>query len=811
MAARLIPFRVGARLATLSEESKQLLNACPACETVIDVTECAPYSKIACPDCDETIRVRRQFDHYVINAEIGEGGMSRVFRATDPSLRRQVALKILLDRFSQDDERVAQFEKEARLTASFSHPNVVKLYSVGRDQGYYFLVMEIIENGSLDELILREGRTTERQALTWVQETALGLQAAHQNGLIHRDIKPGNILLSQDRTAKLVDFGLALMFGRDRDESCEIWATPYYVPPENLRREGEDLRSDIYSLGGTLYHLLVGKPPIDVKTGSFQELIDLKAKPINMRADAPRLSPATFALVERMMAYAPSDRHGDYESLIAEIDACLDNLSSSKQVAGTGARERFLAKQRAIRKRKQRRSKITLGVLASFILAVASVWGLQLLQNTKPSSDSNGGGFIVEEDSSNPKASAAYLEGRAALLSGDFDHAASQFQQAHQAPGVSTSLQGWSLFNDGVAQLLRGNSNAAHDAFARLGLQESFAQTRLDGFFQQVCGWMTSEDIVPKAVAETVQPGFCQSIALLAYGLHDWELAAFDDAAAHFARFQEIDPGAEFDWIKDYRVLIQGHQKDLALLREITAINDLADLTAIVQKQGELKRIIDLVSTRKVQDLLTERLITLNTREAELENVAKLANAAKEKRLGRAELSKIASIAESLNQLGTELKFSEALRQMAKQTRDFKSKCGLQTIDDHRYVWTTAQDFMASLLGLKGTIRSSRRGDVNGEVLSIDATALKIKQTSGATMALSLSDVSAESLARLALHALKNTRDSNRYYQLQEQLVMFAYCTDLRQLCSSQADILAYQNRLFRDRWQRLQLPTTKP
>ncbi len=161
--------------------------------------------------------VRQFFRHYEIQEEIGRGGMSRVFRAHDPSLDRQVALKVLLERYNQDDERVQQFEKEAHITASFTHPNVVKVYAVGRELRDLVIVMELVENGSLDELIAQQGKVTESQALTWGLETAHGLQAAYQNGLIHRDVKPGNILLAKDRSAKLVDFGLALMFQRETD------------------------------------------------------------------------------------------------------------------------------------------------------------------------------------------------------------------------------------------------------------------------------------------------------------------------------------------------------------------------------------------------------------------------------------------------------------------------------------------------------------------------------------------------------------------------------------------------------------------
>ncbi len=806
-------------MAALSSESKQLLNACPACETVIDVTECAPYSKIACPNCNEAMRVRREFGHYEINAKIGEGGMSRVFRATDPSLNRQVALKILLDQFSQDDERIAQFEKEARLTASFSHPNVVKLYSVGHDQGYFFLVMELIEHGSLDELITAEGKTTERQALTWAQETALGLQAAFQNGLIHRDIKPGNILLSRNRSAKLVDFGLALMFERDRDGSDDIWATPYYVPPEKLRRETEDLRSDIYSLGGTLYHLLVGKPPIEVKTGTFEELTRLKAKRMPLQATAPLLSPGTWALVDRMMAYEPNQRHPDYESLLADIDACLDGLTSSGQIAGTGAHERFLAKQRAMRARAQRRWKIAFGVIASIGSAAACLWGLQFLQSTNPShppkTSTTNGGFEVEEDSGNQAVSETFLEGRSALLAGNYNLAATHFQSVYRAEGVSSSIKGWSTFNNGIAQLMQGNRDGADDAFTLLGLQEEFDQTRLDGFFQQVSGWMRGDDVIPDTVAETVQPGFCQSIALLAYGLKNWELGAFDHASVHFARFQEVDPDTDFDWIKEYRGLIKDHQADLTLLETGFDASAISDVNLIARKRDDMNRVIEQASTPKAKDALTKRFLALKQRETELQSKANAANAAKEDRLGRAELSKLRTVLLAIKPLGPKLEFAEALRQLGRQTQGFESTRGLQAASDHLWMWQTAHDFASNLSGHQGNLRTRQGREVNGEVVSVQSSGLTVKNPRGITTTLAMSDLAPGSLARFARQVLEGTRDSNLYYQRQEQLVLFAHCAGLRQLSTIEAKTLAYENQPFRDRWQRLQSLThhtsTKP
>ena len=136
-------------------ETESTMNACPSCGEVIDVSACPPYSKVLCPACNTAIRVRTEFHHFSLKKQLGEGGMSRVFMANDTTLNRQVALKILNPDFSNDPKRCAQFEREARITAAISHPNVVKVFSVGHDQGHFFIAMELVPGGSPGEAQLK--------------------------------------------------------------------------------------------------------------------------------------------------------------------------------------------------------------------------------------------------------------------------------------------------------------------------------------------------------------------------------------------------------------------------------------------------------------------------------------------------------------------------------------------------------------------------------------------------------------------------------------------------------------------------------
>jgi serine/threonine protein kinase len=214
------------------ESASSFLSICPVCQNPIDVSALEPFSKIACPHCGQLVRVRRNFDHFKIIKQIGEGGMSRVFEAEDETLGRRVALKILNRQFSRDAARVESFKREALVTARISHLNVIKLYSTGEDHGYFYIAMELVGGGSLEQRIKNQGRLPEEDVLRIGLEVAEGLRAAQKDGLLHRDVKPANILFTDTGTAKVVDFGLAIFVDAQDEADTDMWATPFYVSPE---------------------------------------------------------------------------------------------------------------------------------------------------------------------------------------------------------------------------------------------------------------------------------------------------------------------------------------------------------------------------------------------------------------------------------------------------------------------------------------------------------------------------------------------------------------------------------------------------
>jgi serine/threonine protein kinase len=294
---------------------------CWICGAALDAGGYEPLVRVVCRNCGQKNLLQRTFDHFVPVETLGAGGMGTVYKARDTQLERFVALKLLHKDLSGVADNDAQLQQEARVAASVNHPNVVQIFSLGMDHGQFYVVMELIDHGSLDDLIESQGRVPEHQMLDIGIQIARGLRAAHRKGLIHRDVKPANILFVDEQAAKIGDFGLAAFATQDPHSDSVIWGTPPYVAPERLCNQPEDVRSDIYSLGATLFHAVAGKPPIDSSTNSATELRELKQHPAELRSIAPDVSTPTARVLQRMIAPDPKQRFSFYDELLAELDA----------------------------------------------------------------------------------------------------------------------------------------------------------------------------------------------------------------------------------------------------------------------------------------------------------------------------------------------------------------------------------------------------------------------------------------------------------------------------------------------------------
>ena len=251
---------------------------------------------------------QRHIGRYQIVEEIASGGQATVYRARDADLERVVALKVLHPHLSADPQYLERFLREARMAASLNHPNVVIIYEVGRD-GQHFIAMELLPQ-SLHSLIHAEGSLPVDRAMDICRQTALGLQSAHEQGIIHRDIKPQNILLGSDGTAKVTDFGIA----RAADLSTMtrtgmLMGTPHYMSPEQAKGGRVDTRTDVYSMGCVLYQMLMGEVPFkaDTPLAVIRQHIEERPRPVrSVRSEVPA---AVERVVARCMEKDPGRRY----------------------------------------------------------------------------------------------------------------------------------------------------------------------------------------------------------------------------------------------------------------------------------------------------------------------------------------------------------------------------------------------------------------------------------------------------------------------------------------------------------------------
>jgi eukaryotic-like serine/threonine-protein kinase len=272
--------------------------------------------------------VGQAFGNYQLERELGQGGMGTVYLAQDSGLHRQVALKILRSDLGDDPSFAKKFLEEVEVTASLAHPNIIRVFTLGEQDGRLYLVMEHLDQPSLENRMENQTKVTERDVLEIGLGIASALQFAHEEtGLIHRDIKPGNILFGRGNIPKLADFGLAAGARSAQGQQDEIWGTPYYVSPERLLREPEDIRSDIYSLGATLFHAIAGRPPFEAETAEEVAKRHISDRPPPLRSLCPEAQEQTVLTLDKCLAKKTDNRWASYTELISQLADALRRLS----------------------------------------------------------------------------------------------------------------------------------------------------------------------------------------------------------------------------------------------------------------------------------------------------------------------------------------------------------------------------------------------------------------------------------------------------------------------------------------------------
>ena len=272
--------------------------------------------------------VGQAFGNYQLERELGQGGMGTVYLAQDSGLHRQVALKILRSDLGDDPSFAKKFLEEVEVTASLAHPNIIRVFTLGEQDGRLYLVMEHLDQPSLENRMENLAKVSERDVLEIGLGIASALQFAHEEtGLIHRDIKPGNILFGRGNIPKLADFGLAAGARSAQGQQDEIWGTPYYVSPERLLREPEDIRSDIYSLGATLFHAIAGRPPFEAETAEDVAKRHISDRPPPLRSLCPEAQEQTVLTLDKCLAKKTDNRWASYTELISQLADALRRLS----------------------------------------------------------------------------------------------------------------------------------------------------------------------------------------------------------------------------------------------------------------------------------------------------------------------------------------------------------------------------------------------------------------------------------------------------------------------------------------------------
>ncbi len=572
---------------------EETIDYCSVCKQPMDVSALAPFSNVECPSCSEHTRVKLKFGPYVLTRRHAAGGMSMVFAAHDETLNRDVAVKILSEEYSKDERRITAFEEEARITASFNHPNVVRVLRTGHAFGRFYIAMEMVSGGHFEHHIKTRGHIPEIDMLPLAIEVALGLKAAKAAGLIHRDVKPGNILLDSEGHAKLVDFGLALVTLEGKATASELWATPYYVPPETVLGQEEDFRSDIYAFGATLYHALAGIPSCNEDNMSTDILLKAKQEITPLDKIAPHLSAETCEIVHKSMAYNRDDRFSSYDSLIRQ----LNNALSIAKTGTSGSQKKLEA-----RKRKKRELIIICSIALAAVLGIVA-WAVS--GNTPPDSidlrdlGQNPNGGVPNMPANAADIAKSFQSARSALHKKDYAKAARQFDRLLQNPSVQEPSRTWCGIEATICHFLSGDPNYGQQQ-ARKTLkhvqslpEDKQSMTRnMHSILKDVTDY---PPIDPQAKENAGAPAL---IANTLAGLKNWEQGLIGPAAECFKTAQNTRLSDQDKWANHYQSITNDYLHDYELLSDKTFDNLPRTLSECYVARKRLSEIVGELRTK---------------------------------------------------------------------------------------------------------------------------------------------------------------------------------------------------------------------
>jgi hypothetical protein len=611
--------------------------SCPKCDAPIDIGDAEPLSRVACPACGERIRIVRSFNHFELRETLGTGGMGTVYKARDTQLDRDVALKLL--RKDLGPEYANQLQQEARITASVNHPHVVQVFSFGHDHDQYYLVMELVDRGTLDDLIAEQKKLPEADVLRAGIEVARGLRAAYQKGLIHRDVKPANILFNEEGMAKISDFGLAGIVEPQAQSSGAIWGTPYYVAPERLNNQPEDFRSDIYSLGATLFHAVAGRPPFDGETTSASDLRALKNNPLKLKDVAPDVSRPTANAIARMIAPDPRLRFASHDALILALKKAERILH--------GEPEPWSAK-------------VALLIAGATLIALILFGWIFFSHQGGPAN-------VTASASSTPAfdINREFDDGRQQIIDGKYPAARATFARLASETKNKQPIYDWALLNQALAALLDQQESQTRRALQEVENAGSggFADPQLGAFLLETAKHANER----RAIALSDIPDHAaKPFAFFLLGLTDVQLGRFNDAKALLEAFTLSQPSGSLSWIDKYKPIAQKYLEDtrawLAWREQNGSAKNPAEIRSALEKLRSLK-------LQKPTAISAEALLAERTLANQLDQAEKTERSVREKQhqdLVARETPRLNAALESYRRLAAVYDFTEAVNAIRK-------------------------------------------------------------------------------------------------------------------------------------------------
>src|SRR5574344_663969 len=269
-------------------------------------------------------------DRYEIIRSIGEGGMANVYLAYDTILNRNVAVKVLRGDLAEEEKFVRRFQREAISASSLTHPNIVEMYDVGEDDGKYFIVMEYVDGKTLKSLIKKRGKLTLSEVLDIMLQLTSGVACAHDSYIIHRDIKPQNVMILDDGIVKITDFGIAMALNSNElTQTNSVMGSVHYLPPEQANGKGSTIKSDIYSLGIMMYEMLIGKVPF-----KGDNAVEIAMKQINEPMPSvckqnPDIPQSIENIIIKATAKNPKNRYDSVNEMHEDLKNALNDEQES--------------------------------------------------------------------------------------------------------------------------------------------------------------------------------------------------------------------------------------------------------------------------------------------------------------------------------------------------------------------------------------------------------------------------------------------------------------------------------------------------